>query len=181
MAKKRMPIYRIISIFRQFLAHNLAKSQYFSMRPSSFDYYYHITYYLKVLAKYLKKMWILYPKNLKHFTKSAMLVLFVQSRSLKKLTFKLDFQNFDFGTIFRKSASISLLLFDCNRYFRKLGLSQTPFDTWTLQSIVMNPCQLIHNTTNQFKSIRTNFVLKIMISLSDILINFKYPLLRRTQ
>ena len=31
MAKKRMPIYGIIGIFREFLAHNLAKSQYFLM------------------------------------------------------------------------------------------------------------------------------------------------------
>ena len=37
-----------------FLAYNLAKSHYFSMRPSSFNYY-QITYYLQVLAKYLKK------------------------------------------------------------------------------------------------------------------------------
>ena len=45
--------YGIIFTFRQFLAHNLAKSQYFSMRPSLYDYYYQITYYLQVLAKYL--------------------------------------------------------------------------------------------------------------------------------
>ena len=34
MAKKRMPIYVIIVNFRDFLAHNSAKYQYFSMRPS---------------------------------------------------------------------------------------------------------------------------------------------------
>ena len=54
MAKKLMPIYGIISIFREFLAHNLVKSQYFSMRPSLIHYYHQITYYLKVLAKYPK-------------------------------------------------------------------------------------------------------------------------------
>ena len=54
MAKKRMPLYGIIGIFWKFLTHNLAKSQYFSMGPSLFDYYYQITYYLQVLANYLK-------------------------------------------------------------------------------------------------------------------------------
>ena len=43
-----MPIYGIIGIYRELLAHNLAKSQYFS---SLIDYY----QYLQVLAKYLKK------------------------------------------------------------------------------------------------------------------------------
>ena len=55
MSKKRVPIYGIIDIFREFLAHNLAKPQHFSIRPSLFDYYYQITYYLQVLSKYLKK------------------------------------------------------------------------------------------------------------------------------
>ena len=50
LAKKRMPIYEIIGIFRELLAHNynLAISQYFLVRPSLFDYYYQISYYLKV-------------------------------------------------------------------------------------------------------------------------------------
>ena len=55
MAKKRMPIYGIIGIFRDFLAYNLAKYQYFSMRPILFDYYYKITYSMQVSAKYLQK------------------------------------------------------------------------------------------------------------------------------
>ena len=64
-------------MFREFLAHNLAKSQYFSMKPSLFDYYYRITYYLHILAKYLKnEMWIIYyPKNLKKFTNQPYLRL----------------------------------------------------------------------------------------------------------
>ena len=71
-------VYGIIGIFREILVHKLAKYQYFSMRPSLFNYYYQITYYQKVT--------ILYPKNLIIFTKSAIspFVLFVQSRSLKK-------------------------------------------------------------------------------------------------
>ena len=36
MAKKRMPLYEIIYIFRDFLAHHLNKYQYFSMRLSLF-------------------------------------------------------------------------------------------------------------------------------------------------
>ena len=36
MAKKRMPLYGMIGIFRDFLAHKLTKYQYFSMRPSLF-------------------------------------------------------------------------------------------------------------------------------------------------
>ena len=67
--------------FREFLAHNWAKSFIFQL-----DQVYLITtiklyYYLQVLAK----MWILYTKNLKNFTKSAItpFLLFFQSRSLK--------------------------------------------------------------------------------------------------
>ena len=36
MAKKRMPLYRIIGISRDFLVHQLAKYKYFSMKPSLF-------------------------------------------------------------------------------------------------------------------------------------------------
>ena len=54
MAKKRMPLYGIHGIFKDFLTHNLAKYQYFSMRPSLFVY-----------------SWILWPKNPKKCTKSA--------------------------------------------------------------------------------------------------------------
>ena len=55
-AKKCMPIYGIIGIFREVLAHNLAKSQYFSVRPSLFDYYNQITYYLKSVDFISKKL-----------------------------------------------------------------------------------------------------------------------------
>ena len=58
----------IIGDFREFLACNLAKSQYFSMRPGLFNYFYQVTYYLHVLAGYLKKL-ILYPENPKNFHK----------------------------------------------------------------------------------------------------------------
>ena len=37
MAKKRMPIYGIIGIFRDFLAYNLANYKYFSMSLSLFN------------------------------------------------------------------------------------------------------------------------------------------------
>ena len=44
MAKKRMPIYYgVIDILRAIFAHNLAKYQYFSMRPGLFDKYYQNT------------------------------------------------------------------------------------------------------------------------------------------
>ena len=49
MAKKRMPKYGIIGIFRDFLAYNLANYQYFSLRPSLFDKYY---IKLHVLSKF---------------------------------------------------------------------------------------------------------------------------------
>ena len=53
MAKKRMPIYYgIIGNFREFLAYNLTKYQYFSMRPILFDFYYQITYPMQVSAEY---------------------------------------------------------------------------------------------------------------------------------
>ena len=45
-AKKRMPIYGIIDIFRAILAPNVANYQHFSMRPGSFDKYHQITYKL---------------------------------------------------------------------------------------------------------------------------------------
>ena len=74
-----------INFFREFLAHNLAKSQYFSMRPILFHNYYQITYNLKAWLN-ISKMWILYQKTLKNFSKSAIspFALFVQSWSLKK-------------------------------------------------------------------------------------------------
>ena len=52
MAKKRMPIYGIIDILRAILAYNLAKYQYFSMRPGLFDKYHQITYSLQFLVQY---------------------------------------------------------------------------------------------------------------------------------
>ena len=55
MAKKRMPIFGMIDKFRDLLAYNLATYQYFSMRPSLFDWYYQITYSMQVAAKYLHK------------------------------------------------------------------------------------------------------------------------------
>ena len=55
MAKKRMPIYGIIGIFTDFLAHNSAKYQYFSMIPSSFVSYYQIKYSLLVVGQFLFK------------------------------------------------------------------------------------------------------------------------------
>ena len=48
MAKICMPLYGIIGIFRDFLAHISAKYQYFSMRPSLFDLYYQTTYSLHI-------------------------------------------------------------------------------------------------------------------------------------
>ena len=63
MAKKRMPIlYGIIGIFREFLAHNLAKSQYFSVRPSLFDYYYQ-TYQITCNYIITCKFWLNISKN----------------------------------------------------------------------------------------------------------------------
>ena len=53
MAKKRMPVYGIIGVFRDFLAHNLVKCQYFSVIPSLFDKCSQITYSLQVTAQYL--------------------------------------------------------------------------------------------------------------------------------
>ena len=46
----RMPIYGIIDILMAILAHNLAKYQYFSMRPGLFDKYHQITYSLQFFA-----------------------------------------------------------------------------------------------------------------------------------
>ena len=55
MAKKRMPIYGIIGIFRHFLTYNLVKYQYLTMSLSLFDYNYRIIYSTQVSAKYLYK------------------------------------------------------------------------------------------------------------------------------
>ena len=64
LVKKRMPIYGIIGIFRDFLAYNnLAKYQYFSMRPSLFDWYYQITYSMQVSAKYFLIKYELYSQK----------------------------------------------------------------------------------------------------------------------
>ena len=52
MAEKRMPIYGIIGIFRDILAYNLAKYQYFLMRLGLFDKYQQITYSLQVSLQY---------------------------------------------------------------------------------------------------------------------------------
>ena len=49
------PYYGIIVIFRDFLAHNQAKYQYFSMRSSLFVSYYQITYCLLVVGQFLVK------------------------------------------------------------------------------------------------------------------------------
>ena len=61
----------IIGLFRDFLAFNLAKYQYFSMGLSLFD-------------KIYLEIWILWPKNLKNDTKSAVspFAHFALSRSL---------------------------------------------------------------------------------------------------
>ena len=55
MAKKRKPLYGIIGTFRDFLAHKLAKYQYFSMNPSLFVYYYQFTCSLHVSAQCILK------------------------------------------------------------------------------------------------------------------------------
>ena len=55
MAKKRMPLYGIIGIFRDFLAHISAKYQYFSMRPSLFDQYYQTTHSLLISSQNVLK------------------------------------------------------------------------------------------------------------------------------
>ena len=48
MAEKRMPIYGIRVPWRPILAHNLAKYQYFSMKPLLFDRYYQFNYFVHV-------------------------------------------------------------------------------------------------------------------------------------
>ena len=53
MAQKRMPLYGIIGILTDFLAHKLVKYQYFVMRPSLFVYYYQSTHSLLVSAQYI--------------------------------------------------------------------------------------------------------------------------------
>ena len=53
MAKKRMTLLGIIRIFRGFFAHQLAKYQYFSMRPSLFVYYCQFSYILSISARYI--------------------------------------------------------------------------------------------------------------------------------
>ena len=64
MAKKRIPMYGIIGIFRAILAHNLVKCEYFLMKPGLLENYDHITYSQQVSStlKYLK-MWFLWSKN----------------------------------------------------------------------------------------------------------------------
>ena len=53
MAKQHMPIlYGIIDILRDILAYNLAKYQYFSMRPSLFGKYHQIPYSLQFSIQY---------------------------------------------------------------------------------------------------------------------------------
>ena len=55
MAKKHMPLYGIVGIFKDFLTHTLAKYQYCSIRPSLFVTYYQYTYSLLVSTQYIVK------------------------------------------------------------------------------------------------------------------------------
>ena len=99
MAIKRMPIYGIIGIFRKFLTHYLAKYQYFSMRPSVFDYYYQVTYYLKVLARYLNKCAFYIEKNQKfHKISHISICAFCPIAVTKMSTLAPFWRNFPFGS-----------------------------------------------------------------------------------
>ena len=55
MAKKRMPIYGIWAPWRPILAHNLAKYQYFPIKPTLFDRYHQFNYSVQVWGHYLLK------------------------------------------------------------------------------------------------------------------------------
>ena len=54
--QKSMPKYGIIDIFRAFLAYDLAKYQYFLMRPSLFDKFHQIPYSVQFFAKILSEI-----------------------------------------------------------------------------------------------------------------------------
>ena len=53
MAKKRIPKYGLIDILRAILAHNLAKYQYFSMRPGLFEKFHQIPYSMQFTFPYI--------------------------------------------------------------------------------------------------------------------------------
>ena len=47
-----MPKYGIVGILSANLAHNLAKYQYFAMKPSVYDKFYQVAYSLKISVQY---------------------------------------------------------------------------------------------------------------------------------
>ena len=89
MVEKRMPMYGIIGIFRDFLAYYLTEYQYFSMRPSLFDKYYQIK--LDIPCKFqldISNNVDSMAKTTQNFTKLAvsLFALFAKSRDLTIIT-----------------------------------------------------------------------------------------------
>ena len=84
MVKKLMPIYEIIGLLRDFLAYNLAKYQYFFNETKLIQLILSNYIYYASFNQISLKIWILWPKNLKNITKSAvsLFALFAQTQTL---------------------------------------------------------------------------------------------------